>query len=581
MTAASRKRLRAAAAALVPGVLAGTQVAGLLFFLNPHLPFSLGTVARGFAFFSSLLAAVSLLLFLPFLRKSPEKPIRWLPWSLTVVLAAAALMAWTHASYYAFFLPSGINRRLVKAGILLTLAAVVSFYTALVHQLRQQPYGRRSRALFVAMALASIYVVMERREAFKPNLGPGPRATTFTASPRPQLLVVGIEAATLDAILPLAEQGRLPFFSKMLAEGCHSRMESLHPVERKPLWVTLATGKYPFQHGIVGEDKYGARFLANREDLNLLPVGIGFEYWGIWSKGRPVDSGDRRVLTLWEILARLDISSALVGWPVSSLAPGKEPASGVDVGLTDKFFEDGGNRSVWPAELAERARLFRSRRSDLDPAQISRFGTKPPEKVLQALVEDLWRQDLMFFLLDQEPQIDAYFLVLPGLFRISRSFFGAYSAVQFEGDQNLDSMNGAQLLTAYYTYLDEFLAKLWERSREPRLLAVASVHGVEEAYGWRKAWQVLGRQPPLQGHVDRGPDGVLMLLGDAVQAGSRIGTSELVDLVPTLLYGLSFPSARDFDGVVLTSAFETSYLARHPLTLLPSYETFAVPEAPP
>src|SRR5688500_18050690 len=34
-------------AGLAPGVLLGTHVAGLIFFLNPHLPFSPGPVVRG------------------------------------------------------------------------------------------------------------------------------------------------------------------------------------------------------------------------------------------------------------------------------------------------------------------------------------------------------------------------------------------------------------------------------------------------------------------------------------------------------------------------------------------------------
>ena len=241
---ANNVTISALAAAAAPGALAGTQVAGLLFFLHPHLPFATLPVLRGVAFFSLLLAGSSLLFFLTFFRKSPEKAWRWLPWSLTIVLAASALGAWTHASYYAFFLPAGINRRLVKAGIWLTLAAVICFYTALIHQLKARPYGRRSRVLLALVALASVYVVMERREAFKPDLGPGPRPSMFQSSPRPQLLVVGIESATLDAILPLAEQGRLPFFNKMLTEGSRSRMTSLRPVGRKSLWSTLASISY-------------------------------------------------------------------------------------------------------------------------------------------------------------------------------------------------------------------------------------------------------------------------------------------------------------------------------------------------
>jgi arylsulfatase A-like enzyme len=126
-------------------------------------------------------------------------------------------------------------------------------------------------------------------------------------------------------------------------------------------------------------------------------------------------------------------------------------------------------------------------------------------------------------------------------------------------------------------HLDEYLARLWERSREPRLLAVVSPHGAEPPHGWREAWRVLRLRPAVKGYFDRGPNGVLLLLGEGIRAGAMVRPAELVDLVPTLLYGLGFPIARDFDGAVLTAAFDTSFLARRPLTFMPSYETFAAP----
>ena len=35
--------------------------------------------------------------------------------------------------------------------------------------------------------------------------------------------------------------------------------------------------------------------------------------------------------------------------------------------------------------------------------------------------------------------------------------------------------------------------------------------------------------------------------------------------------------ARDFDGKILTSAFDKEFLARHPLAFLPSYEALTGP----
>lgn len=581
MTEAGRNRATALLAAFLPGALAGTQITGLLFFLNPHLPFDLIPVLRGVAFFSLLLGAASTCALLPFFWSRPDRARRWLPWSLTLVLTAAAIGAWTHASYFAFFLPAGINRRLLKAAILLSVAAVICFYTALIHRVRQRPYGRRSRVLITLLALASIYVVMERREAFKPRLGPGPRATTFAGSPRPQLLVVGLESATLDAILPLAEQGRLPFFSRMLAAGSHARLTALLPVRRLPSWTTLASGKLPFKHGVVGGYAYGAGFLGNPYFLSLLPVGIGFEYWGTWTERRPIDSGMRQVRAVWEIVGRLGLTTGLVGWPLSEPPPGEMRSRGVEIGLSERFFEGGREGTAWPAEIAERARLFRSRWSELAPDQVSGFGPSPPPVVAEAFLGDQWREDLAFFLLEQDPELDAFFVVLPGLRKVSRQYFGGYSTVQFEGERHPEAEKAAQLVSAYYVHLDDFLARLWEHGRAPRLLAVVSAHGIEEAYGWRELWFALRRQPPLRGYVGRGPDGVLLLLGEGVRAGSRIGSAELVDVVPTLLYGLGFPIARDLDGAVLTNAFEPAFLERQPLTFLPSYETFTAPEEQP
>ena len=57
---------------------------------------------------------------------------------LTVALAGSALLDWTHASYYAYYLPPGINERLIKTALWLSLGALISFYTALLHALHHR-----------------------------------------------------------------------------------------------------------------------------------------------------------------------------------------------------------------------------------------------------------------------------------------------------------------------------------------------------------------------------------------------------------------------------------------------------------
>jgi hypothetical protein len=101
------------AAAVLPGILAGAHLAGLLFFLNPELPFLFAPLARGVLAYGSILGGASLLAHLPWLWRSRRGPSRFLPWSLATVLLGFAVLDAAHASFYAYYLPSGINVRLL------------------------------------------------------------------------------------------------------------------------------------------------------------------------------------------------------------------------------------------------------------------------------------------------------------------------------------------------------------------------------------------------------------------------------------------------------------------------------------
>lgn len=230
-------------AGIAPGALAGAHLAGLIFFLNPGLPFRPVPVLRGALIYGGILGLAGLLLLLPFTWGRPRRALRWLPGSLTISLALSAVLDGTHASHYAWYLPAGINDRLIRTALWLALAALIFFYTVLLHALHRRPYGLRSRAGLTALALLSVYAMLERREAFQPRTETVSRPTLAEDRQRPRLLMVGLDSATLDAVLPLAGQGRLPFFDSLLRRGAYGRLETLSPPHRDALWMTLATGK--------------------------------------------------------------------------------------------------------------------------------------------------------------------------------------------------------------------------------------------------------------------------------------------------------------------------------------------------
>lgn len=476
-----------------PGVLVGTQLAGLIFFLNPGLPFSFAPVLRGIAVYGSLLGLVSLALHLPFTWGRPRRARRALPWALTVALAASAALHWTHASYYAFFLPPGINERLIKTALWLSLGALIAFYTALLHTLHRRRYGIRSRSAYLLIAALSVYAMVERREAFRPQQARPPRIATMEQGQRPRLWVVCVDSATLDAILPLAGQGRLPFLANVLQGGAYGRLATFSPTRRDAVLTTLATGKYPYKHGIMGRRAYPADFLAPGAELRLLPAGISFRRWGtLGYEPLPAGHPPRKVLTLWEILPRLGVTAGVAGWPETAPRPGGE----------------------------------------------------------------------------------AMFLLLPELREVSRRNFGGFNAVQFEGEQeNPAARAAAERLAEHYARIDRLLAEIWAREEgRPRLLAVVSAYGVHPQGGWRRLWGQVTPAAALGGEFLSAPDGALLLYGERIRPGSLLTDARIVDVAPTLLYGLGFPVARDLDGKVLTTAFNKEFLRRNPLTFFPSYE---------
>lgn len=473
--------------------MAGIQLAGLIFFLNPGLPFSFGPVLRGIAVYGSLLGLVSLVLHLPFTWGRPRRARRALPWALTVALAVSALQDWTHASYYAYFLPPGINERLIKAALWLSLGALIAFYTALLHSLHRRRYGIRSRSAYLLIALLSVYTMVERREAFRPPSAPLPRPATVEEGQRPRLWVVCLDAATLDVILPLAGQGRLPFLANVLQGGAYGRLGTFSPTRREAVLATLATGKYPYKHGIMGRRPYPADFLAPGAELSLLPAGVSFRRWGTFGRGPLPVRHPRKALALWEILPRLGVPSGVAGWPET------EPRRG---------------------------------------------------------------------------EAQAMFLLLPELREASRRTFGGFNAVQFEGEQeNPAARAAAERLAREYVRIDKLLSRIWARDEgRPRLLAVVSAYGVHPQGGWRRLWGQVKPAAALGGEFLDAPDGVLLLYGDGIRSGELLTEARIVDVAPTLLYGLGFPVARDMDGKVLTTAFDKGFLARNPVTFFPSYE---------
>ncbi len=65
-----------------------------------------------------------------------------------------------------------------------------------------------------------------------------------------KVIILGLDGATLDLIIPWANQGHLPAFQRMIQEGTTGELRSTIQPLTAPAWISFMTGLNPGNHGI-------------------------------------------------------------------------------------------------------------------------------------------------------------------------------------------------------------------------------------------------------------------------------------------------------------------------------------------
>jgi len=76
---------------------------------------------------------------------------------------------------------------------------------------------------------------------------------------RIKVLVIGVDGATFDLILPWTEEGKLPTFKRLINKGIWGVLRSTFPPVSAPAWGSFMTGLNPGKHGIFGFAGYDAK----------------------------------------------------------------------------------------------------------------------------------------------------------------------------------------------------------------------------------------------------------------------------------------------------------------------------------
>lgn len=570
--------------AFVAGALAASYVVVLFLQLNPALPLNPAAIAPLAVavglFYAAALSAIAyaLLLVRAVFGRDRFSPawisVNVLAWAGFAAAAAGAAEMWANVDTFGLVLEAKTTETLWQSAIVVGIAALLLLVLAV-----SQRFSRR-RALWAAsvclIAVLSVVMPMVLRgptTSLTPELAPLTRVLDVTIEERSgHVTVIALDAGSLELVTNATSEGRLPNFGRILDAGAVANLATLHPTSAEAVWAAIATGKLPQKNGVRSAAEYRLPGRPADTPIQLLPAycfASGLLRFGVLME-EPQNASALRARPLWTILSAAGVSTGVVNFPLTYPAP---PVNGFVVSdaylrSPDVLKRQVDPAMVSPASLDEEAAALLQTVDTVDtlpalngveerhqaPARIDRLY----ERLNQGLLATHPVQvSLMRF---QSPdQIGHYFL--------------RYAVPSRFGDVSDDDRRRyGGLLEAHYALVDEAIGRAIESLGPDDLLLVVSGYGMEPlTVSKRLLEQVIG-DPEVSGSHDAAPDGFLIAYGASVARAKQLRRASIVDVLPTILYFLGLPVARDMDGYARPDVFVPSFTEERPITFIPTYD---------
>lgn len=355
-------------------------------------------------------------------------------------------------------------------------------------------------------------------------------------------LLIGWDAADWRVIKPLVDSGEMPHLRRFLEEGVMGNMATLNPPLSPMLWTSIATGKRPFKHGILG---------FTEPD----PHGGGV---------RPVSSLSRKTKAIWNILGQNGFRSNVIGWWPSHPV---EPIRGVMVSnhyhrATD-LTKDGrwplDPASVHPRRLYGPLAQLRVHPAELEASQILPFVPKaasidqekdPRLRTLaKILAECSSIQAAATAVMQLEPW-DFMAVYFDAIDHFCHAFMEYHPPRRPNvSEEDFELYRG--VVTAAYRFHDLMLGVLLKHVGDDTTVILMSDHGFHPD---ALRPETLPNEPAGPAAEHRG-FGIFAMRGPAVRRDELVFGATVLDVCPTVLQLFGLPVGRDMDGRVLRDVF--------------------------
>jgi len=368
-------------------------------------------------------------------------------------------------------------------------------------------------------------------------------------NPPRKLLLIGWDAADWKLLNPLIEAGEMPHLSRLVEEGCMGRISTIHPVYSPMVWSSIATGKRPYKHGVLGFTE---------------PLADG-------SGIRPISGMSRKTKAFWNIFNQQGWRGHVVGWWPS------HPAECINGAMISNLCHHavGPVGEPWPVppggihppEYVEALAELRFHPNELHVAMIEPFIPRVREidqakdkrlaACMKILAEAATVQSWAVWLLEntQWDYMAVYFDAIdhfghgfmkyhpPKRSIISERDFELYSGVVAQAARFHDVMLGALLASAGRDTTVILLSDHGFHTDELRPSFIAPIPA-----------------GPAEEHSDFG---ILVLCGPGLKKDEMLHGASVLDIAPTLLALENLPVGEDMDGHPLLAAWEQPPVVRY------------------
>jgi hypothetical protein len=181
---------------------------------------------------------------------------------------------------------------------------------------------------------------------------------------------------------------------------------------------------------------------------------------------------------------------------------------------------------------------------------------------------------------EAEAGAGVFALCFPGIDGVSHRCLRYARPEDFGNVTDREIERFGQVLERYYVRVDSFVNRALRARGEEGLLLVTSAHGMDPAPLWRRMAAAGFGAAAESGTHGNAPAGFLFMLGPGVRQGGTFGRASIADVVPTVLYALNLPIARDLDGGIVEQALTPGFTLEHPAVVIESYGWPIRPIAP-